>query len=102
MDLTPAAVDTKPLASLGTTLERGRKDATKKAAQDFEAVFVAQMIQPMFEGLKTDGPFGGGNGEDVFRGLLIQEVGKQVAKSGGIGMSNAIYAQMLKMQGLKP
>ena len=101
MGLTPGPVDTKPLASLGTALERGRKDATRKAAEDFEAVFVAQMIQPMFEGIKTDGPFGGGNGEDVFRGLLIQEVGKQVSKAGGIGLSDSIYGQMLKMQGLK-
>lgn len=98
--LTPTPVEIKPLASLGTTLERGRKDATRKAAEDFESVFIAQMLQPMFEGLKTDGMFGGGSGEGVFRSLMIQEVGKQVAHAGGIGISDAVYGQMLRMQGL--
>ena len=98
--LLPAPVEIKPLASLGTTLERNRRDATRNAAEDFESVFIAQMLQPMFEGLKTDGMFGGGSGEGVFRSLMVQEVGKEIARAGGIGIAGAVYGQMLKMQGL--
>ena len=33
------------------------------AAKDFESMFMAQMLQPMMEGLNVDGLFGGGHGE---------------------------------------
>jgi Rod binding domain-containing protein len=101
MSLSPGAVEVKPLASLGTTLQTKQMAAAKKASEDFEAVFIAQMMEPMFQGLKTDGPFGGGHGESVFRSLMIQEVGKEVARGGGIGLSSSIYQEMLRMQGLK-
>jgi peptidoglycan hydrolase FlgJ len=98
--LLPAPVEIKPLASLGSTLERARRDATRNAAEDFESVFIAQMLEPMFEGLKTDGMFGGGSSEGIFRSLMVQEVGKEISRAGGVGITDAIYDQMLKMQGL--
>ena len=100
MNLAATPVETKPLASLGSALENKQKAAAKKAAEDFESVFVSQMMEPMFEGLKTDGLMGGGNGEAVFRSLMIQEVGKEIAKGGGIGISDGIYKEMLRMQGI--
>lgn len=73
-------------------------EKVKTAAQEFESVFISEMIKPMFEGLSTEAPFGGGKGEEVFRGLLVQEYGKLLAKTGGIGMSAQISEQMIKMQ----
>jgi Rod binding domain-containing protein len=72
--------------------------AARKTAQDFEAFFLSSMFQTMFEGVKTTGPFGGGHGEEMFRGMLMQEYGKSVAKTGGIGISDAVYKQILLMQ----
>ncbi len=69
-----------------------------QAAKDFEAVFVSQMLQPMWEGVEVDDQFGGGHGEEVVRGLLIQEYGKAISKSGGFGLSDAIKAEMIQMQ----
>lgn len=68
------------------------------AAQDFEAVFIAEMVKPMFEGLETSPPFGGGKGEEIFRSLLIQEYGKSIAKQGGIGLADAVKAELLNAQ----
>ena len=31
----------------------------RKIAEDFEAVFLTQMLQPMFDGIKPEAPFGG-------------------------------------------
>jgi Rod binding domain-containing protein len=98
----PIPVEVRELKPLGTSLQQKQKQAAKKAAEDFEAVFIAQMMEPMFKGLKTDGPFGGGNGEMVFRSLMIQEVGKEIAGAGGIGIADGVYREMLKMQGLEP
>ncbi len=69
-----------------------------QAAEQFEAVFLAQMLQPMFAGIDTNGPFGGGHGEQVFRSLMIQEYGRLMTRAGGIGVSEQVMAEMLKMQ----
>ena len=55
-----ATFASKAYASLGADEVRKR---ALKTAQDFEASFLSQMFKPMFEGLKTDGAFGGGSAE---------------------------------------
>ena len=35
-------------------------------AQQFERMFISEMLRPMFEGIETDGPFSGGNAEATF------------------------------------
>ena len=72
--------------------------ATKKVAQQFEGVLVTQFLNQMFEGVSTDGMFGGGQGEAMFRSLMVDEYGKKIAASGGLGLSDAIQREMLKMQ----
>ena len=32
----------------------------------------------MFSGISTDGPFGGGEGEEMFRSLMIDQYGKAI------------------------
>ncbi|MBU1376657.1 MAG: rod-binding protein [Alphaproteobacteria bacterium] len=73
----------------------------KDAGQKFEAQFLSTMFQHMFEGLDTNGPFGGGAGEEMFRSMMTEAMGKQVAKSGGIGLADTVQREILKMQGLQ-
>ena len=70
----------------------------RQTAQEFEATFLAQMLRPMFEGLSTEAPFGGGHAEETWRGFMIDEMGKQISRSGGIGLADQVVTQMLKMQ----
>lgn len=72
--------------------------AVERAAQDFEAMFLAQMLQPMFAGIETEGYFGGGAGEKAYRGMLVEEYGKAIAKAGGVGIAEEVKAEMLKLQ----
>lgn len=68
------------------------------AAKDFEAVYMAEMMKPMFEGLKPDPMFGGGKGEEVFHGMLVQEYSKIMADQGGIGLAQHVKAELIKIQ----
>ena len=70
----------------------------QRVAEEFEAVFIAQMMAPMFQGLETDELFGGGPGEDIYRSVLIEEYGKSIARAGGIGLSDAIQREILRLQ----
>jgi flagellar protein FlgJ len=72
-----------------------------KAAQDFEAMALGQLLTPIFETVKSStGPFGGGAGEETWRPMMTQELAKQIGKSGGLGLAVPIYRQMLQMQEL--
>lgn len=76
------------------------KDMAKidKAAEDFEAVFINEFLGTMFEGIKTDGPFGGGAGEGIFRSLMLDQYSKTIAGNGGIGLAAAVKREILHMQ----
>jgi flagellar protein FlgJ len=76
--------------------------AMRRAAKDFEGVFLAEMLKPMFAGLDAEPPFGGGMAEETWRSLQIAEFGKAVAACGGLGLADAILREMLTWQEGKP
>ncbi len=70
----------------------------RKTAEDFEAFFLTQTMEQMFSGLEADGMFGGGDAEKIWRSFLLDEYGKQMVKSGGIGLADEVMNYMLEMQ----
>ncbi len=76
------------------------KEAARTVAEEFEAMFIAQMLAPMFESLETDGITGGGSAERAFRPMLVNEYAKEMAQQGGIGIADQVYIEILRMQGL--
>lgn len=99
---TPMQMDMQTAMAQSTALptvpHHASLDKIRETAEDFEAVFLAQMMKPMFEGIETDGPFGGGQAEHMYRDLMVEEYGKSIAKSGGIGIADAVMREMIKMQ----
>ena len=79
-------------AKMGTTTN------IDKAAQDFEAMFATQLLQPMFSTVHVDETFGGGHGEEVMRSFLLQEYGKIIAKTGRLGIASQVKTEMLRAQ----
>lgn len=77
--------------------------ASSSKAREFEGIFISQMLETAWSTVPTDGLSGGGMGEDIFRSLMIQDIGQQMARQGGIGLAPHIQAELLKMQeGRKP
>ncbi len=70
----------------------------RRVANEFEAMFINQMLQHMTAGIKLDSPFSGGPGEEMFRSLLNQEYATGMAKRGGFGIAEKVYRQMLALQ----
>lgn len=91
LSVSPALLQPTPSASVATARMR-------ETAEAFEASFLSQMLKPMFEGLSTDGPFGGGEGEGAWRSFMVEAMAKQTVKAGGIGLADQVVVQMLKMQ----
>jgi Rod binding domain-containing protein len=74
--------------------------SAQKTAQDFEAVFVGQMTKLMMESAAPEeGPFSGGHGEEMFRGVLAEQLGGVIAKRGGFGIAPAVMDHIIRLQG---
>ena len=73
----------------------------RKIAEDFESVFLSQMLQPMFENIKPEAPFGGGNSEAMWRSMQIEEYGKAITTAGGIGIADKVFKEIIKLQEIK-
>lgn len=97
-DIASAAMTAAQNSQIKTPTATADATRAKKAAQDFEGVFVSQMLGQMFSGISTDSMFGGGQGEEMFRSLMLDEYGKQIAAQGGIGIASNVTAELLKHQ----
>jgi flagellar protein FlgJ len=92
----------RPAAALPRIDAHAAPEELRRVAEEFEAVFLGQMLEYMFDGIDTDGPFGGGQGERVFRSLLLQEYGKATAARGGIGIADSVLRQLIAAQEVAP
>jgi Rod binding domain-containing protein len=92
----PSLVTSRPPPRLGQAPRSSA--ALDKTAQDFEAMFMTQMLSQMWSGVDVDPVFGGGHGEEMFRSLMIEEQGKAIARSGGLGIATQVKAQLLRLQ----
>jgi len=70
----------------------------RKTAREFEAVFIGQMLQPMFQNIDAAEPFGGSSSEKMWRSMQVDEYGKAIAKAGGIGIADAVFREILRAQ----
>jgi len=82
------------------TLNVKSKAKAKAAAEQFEATFLNSMFQNMFTGMDGDGPFGGSGPLKIWRSFMTDQYANSFAKVGGIGISNHVYQELLKRQGL--
>jgi Rod binding domain-containing protein len=83
-----------------TTPAAGRSNdrpALEAAAQDFEAVFLAQVLRSLAAGLRGEGPLGGSEA-DPFQDLLADAYARLIARAGGIGIADAVMRELVRAQ----
>jgi flagellar protein FlgJ len=56
------------------------------------------MVEQMFgESIGSDA-FGSEDTDEVYKGLMVQEYGKMITQSGGIGIADYVKRELLKQQ----
>jgi len=70
----------------------------RAAAQEFEAVFLNTLMQPMFAAASDGGPFSGGAANRVWRSMLTDQYARHFAASGGIGLADHVYQSLIAAQ----
>jgi peptidoglycan hydrolase FlgJ len=77
------------------TANAARADA---AAKDYESIFISQFLGSMFSGIQSDSITGGGQGEEMFRSLMVDQYAKGIESQGGFGIAAQMKAELLKHQ----
>jgi Rod binding domain-containing protein len=107
MSITPPALSAIPAALERVSYARSGKMAgaapttmekINATAKDFEAQFVSEMLSSMFSTLDVKEGLGGSDAEETFQSLMVNEYGKVIARTGGIGIADQIKRDMLKLQ----
>ena len=100
IDTLPSSLTASAAALKPNNLSGLNKDhqAMRKAAEEFEQTFLTTMMESMFAGVETSAPFGGGHAEQQFRSVLLGEYAKDMAKTGGIGIADEVYREILAIQ----
>jgi len=75
-----------------------KKPDIRAAAEEFEAVFLNNMLQSMFTSLEEGGVWGSGNGAEAWQGMLVDEYAKTITDAGGIGLADSVERELLALQ----
>jgi Rod binding domain-containing protein len=79
----------------GETLSPSDQARLRKAAQDFEAIFLTNLLKTMREATPSKGGvFRPGNEMKTYEGFMDEELGKSMARSGGIGLANILIRDL--------
>jgi Rod binding domain-containing protein len=80
--------------------ELAKRADIRATAESFESSFLSVMLGQMFSLVQQSEPFGGGQGEAMFKSFMADAFAKQMTKSGGVGITDVVSKEMLKLQGL--
>lgn len=87
------------LTNKAQTLQKGLKQDGKageklyKACEDFEAIFTQMMFKEMRKSVQKSEVVNGGFGEEVFQGMMDDEIAKDAAKRNG-SLADLLYQQL--------
>lgn len=91
----------QPQLKTGGAVTDKEKVAARKAAREFEGLFVGMMLKSMRETVGKDMLAGKGQSDEIYRSLLDQEYAKAVVEQGGLGLAKMIEAQLIKRPDMK-
>ena len=93
--------DLNRLANLKVGQDRDSESNIKKVAQEFESLFLNQMLKTMRSANEafSEGNFMNSNEAKTYQQMYDQELSVKLSKEGGIGLADVLERQMSKMKG---
>jgi flagellar protein FlgJ len=73
---------------------RDAPGALRQACQQFEAVFLAQLLQKMRDTVPEDPLLGDSRAKDVYNSMLDWEMAQQIACTQSVGLADMLYRQL--------
>jgi flagellar protein FlgJ len=90
-----AAAPKRPsLRTARPATERTADAKLKAVCDDMEAIFIHHMLSEMRKTVAKSGLIDGGRSEEVYTSLMDAELAKEMARSGGLGLSPILQEQL--------
>ena len=70
------------------------KMQNEKAATDFEALLLQQMIQSMWKAVPSEGLLSGSSEEGMYRDMLAEQYAQELAQHQSMGLKDAVLGEM--------
>lgn len=84
----------KAEALAGSLRRASNPDELRKAARDFESLFLTQVVKAMRKTVPEGGLFKRGLADNIYQEMLDEEYGKGLAQSQGMGLADVIVDQL--------
>lgn len=72
----------------------------KEVCKDFESIFLQYLIREMRASIPKSGLLGGGFSEEVFMSLFDENLAREMARRGGIGIGDMLLKQLYRERGM--
>jgi len=72
----------------------GSGQALRQACEQFEAVFLAQLLQKMRDTVPEDPVLGDSRAKDIYYSMLDWEMAQQIARTQSVGLAAMLYRQL--------
>lgn len=75
-------------------LSKDTPENLKKVSQEFESFFIYYMLKEMRKTVPQVSMFHGGRAEEIFQGMMDEQLSLELSKAGGIGLAPVLYQQL--------
>ena len=92
--VTSAASSTAAKAGLPVKKPIDKTSELYKACEDFESIFIKQMLNVMRKSVQKSGLLESGMSQEIFEDMLYDEYAKKMAQTAQFGLASMIYDQV--------
>lgn len=75
---------------------KAKEAELEKAATDFEALLLGQMLKSMWQSVESSGLLSGSREESMYRDMMNDEMAKSISEGQGIGIKEVIIRDLKK------
>ncbi len=87
----------RPLAEMSSSELASKKSLNiKEVCKDFESLFLNYLLKEMRATIPKSSLFGGSSAEKIYTSLFDEELSKNLAQNGGIGLAKTIENHLSK------
>ncbi len=93
--ITPNETQAKSTDPNYVKMARAKREKLKKATQDFEAEFIAQMLKQVRKSMTGEaGVFGSTPESKQYREMADEATARHLSKAGGLGLAKSLFKSM--------
>lgn len=81
-------------AKMDAAMSEKDQEKLRSSCRDFESVLLNMMLQSMRATVPKSDFFGQNQGREMFESMLDQEITKDMAKAGGVGLADMLFKQL--------